>query len=210
MQTKADAIVLKQMGHMAATMVVGMLGATVLVGGLPRVVAGTPTLTLPFHIPIGPGFTPPVHALIAKNHGHMFMGSLNYQDDLQRVEYAYEGMWKLVRRRDERGQLGFVYDSEERLLRVSNENWEHYHFDLDDAGFVIGERGFDRGYRSYQRDRAGRVIRRRSPVASSKSTSMTSVAVSHALPTTTTRSRSRPTATTARDACKRQRTSMPL
>ena len=35
---------------------------------------------------------------------------------------------------------------------------------------------------------------------------MTSVAVSHALPTTMTRSRSRPTATTARDACKRRQT----
>lgn len=59
--------------------------------------------------------------------------------------------------------LLFGFLSEERLLRVSNENWEHYHFDLDDAGFVIGERGFDRGYRSYQRDRAGRVIRETLP-----------------------------------------------
>lgn len=37
------------------------------------------------------------------------------------------------------GQFQFVYDSEERLRRISNENWEHYHFELDDAGLVIGE-----------------------------------------------------------------------
>ena len=86
-----------------------------------------------------------------------------YQDDLQTVEYLYEGMWKLVRRRDARGQLQFVYDCEERLLRVSNENWEHYHFELDAAGHVVREQGFDREYRSYQRDRAGRVIKETLP-----------------------------------------------
>ncbi|WP_417786539.1 DUF6531 domain-containing protein, partial [Tenacibaculum sp.] len=62
-------------GHMVATMAVGMLGATVKVGGVqPRAVAGTPTKSIP-HIPIGAGFYPATAATIQKNIGHAFMGS---------------------------------------------------------------------------------------------------------------------------------------
>ncbi|MFV0505383.1 MAG: hypothetical protein ACK5L5_01525, partial [Bacteroidales bacterium] len=61
--------------HMAATMAVGMLGATVKIGMfLPRAVAGNPSREIP-HFPMGAGF----HNLFnwaQKDVGHAFMGSL--------------------------------------------------------------------------------------------------------------------------------------
>ena len=63
-------------GHTAATMAVGMLGATVKIGGfIPRVVAGTPTKCIP-HFPMGAGFFPAATAAIEKNKGHALYGSL--------------------------------------------------------------------------------------------------------------------------------------
>ncbi|WP_459211633.1 DUF6531 domain-containing protein [Aquimarina rhabdastrellae] len=62
-------------GHTVATMAVGMMGATVKIGGfIPRVVAGTPTKSIP-HFPMGTGFHP-AFAGFEKNHGHAFLGSL--------------------------------------------------------------------------------------------------------------------------------------
>ena len=46
---------------------------------------------------------------------------LAYKDDHQEVEYGYEGMWKLTRRKDTRGVICFLYDREERLLEIINE-----------------------------------------------------------------------------------------
>ncbi|WP_159290945.1 DUF6531 domain-containing protein, partial [Tenacibaculum maritimum] len=63
------------LGHMAASMVIGMLGATVKIGGYqPRAVAGTPTKSIP-HFPMGTGFHP-AFTMVDKNIGHAFMGSL--------------------------------------------------------------------------------------------------------------------------------------
>ena len=63
-------------GHTVATMAVGMLGATVKIGGfIPRAVAGTPTKSIP-HFPMGPGFFPATSAAIEKNKGHALFGSL--------------------------------------------------------------------------------------------------------------------------------------
>ena len=56
---KATGIVrrIDELGHTVLTMAVGMLGATVKIGGfIPRAVASTPTRSIP-HIP--PGFTRP-------------------------------------------------------------------------------------------------------------------------------------------------------
>ena len=84
---------------------------------------------------------------------------IHYEDDHQKVEYGYEGMWKLVRRRDHRGVINFFHDCEERLREVRNENWESYDFTLDAAGYVIAESGFDGATRYYERDSAGRVLK---------------------------------------------------
>ena len=71
----ADSAKLAEMGHTVLTMAVGMLGATVKIGGfIPRAVASTPTLSVP-HFPMGAGWAAPSLA-IPKNNGHAFMGSL--------------------------------------------------------------------------------------------------------------------------------------
>lgn len=76
----ADSAKLAELGHTALTMVVGMLGATVKIGGfIPRAVASTPTRNIP-HIPMGAGFAAP-SAAIPKNNGHAFMGSLTVLAD---------------------------------------------------------------------------------------------------------------------------------
>ena len=88
---------------------------------------------------------------------------LTYKDDHQEVEYGYEGMWKLTRRKDARGVICFLHDREERLLEIINEKGEHYAFAMDGAGNVLQEEGFDGGVRKYVRDRAGRVIKETLP-----------------------------------------------
>ncbi len=63
-------------GHTVATMAVAMIGATVKIGGfIPRVVAGTPTKSIP-HFPMGASFCPVATASIEKNKGHALLGSL--------------------------------------------------------------------------------------------------------------------------------------
>lgn len=61
---------------------------------------------------------------------------LTYKDDHQEVEYGYEGMWKLTRRKDARGVICFLHDREERLLEIINEKGEHYAFGMDAAGIL--------------------------------------------------------------------------
>jgi len=63
------------MAHMAATMAIGMLGASVKLGDfLPRAVSGTIGQQVP-HIPMGVGFSAPFIP-IEKDQGHSFLGSL--------------------------------------------------------------------------------------------------------------------------------------
>jgi len=62
------------LGNTVASIAISMVGATVAVGTYPRVVAGTPTKSIP-HFPIGTGFHP-TYIGVAKNNGHAFMGSL--------------------------------------------------------------------------------------------------------------------------------------
>lgn len=76
----ADSAKLAGVGHTVLTMAVGMLGATVKIGGfIPRAVASTPTRSIP-HIPMGAGWAAP-SAAIPKNNGHAFMGSLTVLAD---------------------------------------------------------------------------------------------------------------------------------
>ena len=76
----ADSVKLAEVGHTVLTMAVGMLGATVKIGGfIPRAVASTPTRSIP-HIPMGAGWAAP-SAVIPKNNGHAFMGSLTVLAD---------------------------------------------------------------------------------------------------------------------------------
>lgn len=76
----ADSAKLAEIGHTALTMAVGMMGATVKIGGfIPRAVASTPTRSIP-HVPMGAGFA--ANSIpIPKNNGHAFMGSLTVLAD---------------------------------------------------------------------------------------------------------------------------------
>ncbi|MCG8701180.1 MAG: DUF6531 domain-containing protein, partial [Bacteroidales bacterium] len=75
-QKAANANKMVGLAHTAAVMAVGMIGATVKIGGfIPRVVAGTPTKSVP-HFPMGAGFFPAYSAAIEKNMGHAFLGSI--------------------------------------------------------------------------------------------------------------------------------------
>ena len=56
-------------------------------------------------------------------------------------------------------RVGFVYDTEERLIAIENEHGHVYKFQLDAAGRVEVESGFDGIRRQYQRDKAGRVTK---------------------------------------------------
>lgn len=76
----ADSAKLAEVGHTVLTMAVGMLGATVKIGGfIPRAVASTPTRSIP-HVPMGAGWAAP-SAAIPKDNGHAFMGSLTVLAD---------------------------------------------------------------------------------------------------------------------------------
>ncbi|MCS2682883.1 hypothetical protein NXV81_28230 [Bacteroides ovatus] len=76
----ADSAKLAEVVHRADDGTVGMLGATVKIGGfIPRAVASTPTRSIP-HIPMGAGWACP-SAAIPKNNYHAFMGSLTVLAD---------------------------------------------------------------------------------------------------------------------------------
>lgn len=72
----ADGAKMAGIAHTVATIVIGMMGATVKIGNfILRAVAGTFTRNI-FHFPIGGAF-----ALPPMNKGHAFMGSLNVLAD---------------------------------------------------------------------------------------------------------------------------------
>ena len=72
----ADGAKMAGIAHTVATIVIGMMGATVKIGNfIPRAVAGTFIRNI-FHFPIGGAF-----ALPPMNKGHAFMGSLNVLAD---------------------------------------------------------------------------------------------------------------------------------
>ena len=56
-------------------MAVGMLGASVVVEGVPRTVAGTSSKNI-VHFPLAPAFHPVFSRLVEKDHGHALLGSL--------------------------------------------------------------------------------------------------------------------------------------
>lgn len=62
---------------------------------------------------------------------------LAYKDDHQEVEYGYEGMGKLTRRKDARGVVRFLHDREERLLEIINKKGEHYAFAISVTFFAV-------------------------------------------------------------------------
>ena len=82
---------------------------------------------------------------------------VRYRDKRKDVHYTYTGLWKLTSRTEAGATIGFVYDTEEQLRKVVNEHGLPYRFQLDGAGNVMEEIGFDNITRRYERNQAGWV-----------------------------------------------------
>lgn len=81
------------------------------------------------------------------------------RDKLHDVRFTYQGMGRMSSRTEAGTTVGFQYDTEERLLAITNEHGAVYAFELGPTGHVDVERGFDGIRRQYQRDKAGRVAK---------------------------------------------------
>lgn len=79
------------------------------------------------------------------------------QDRHHDVQYAYRGMGRLIRRVEAGAAVEFWHDTEEQLRAVVNEHGLAYRFELDGAGDVVTETGFDGLTRRYGRDVCGQV-----------------------------------------------------
>ncbi len=80
-----------------------------------------------------------------------------YTDKQKDVQYTYRGLWKLTSRTESGATIFFKYDTEEQLYKIINEHGLPYKFELDPAGNVSEETGFDGIVRRYQRNAAGWV-----------------------------------------------------
>ena len=80
------------------------------------------------------------------------------RDQQHDVRFTYQGMGRVSSRTDAGTRVGFVYDTEEQLVAIENEHGHVYKFQLDAAGRVEVESGFDGIRRQYARDKAGRVV----------------------------------------------------
>ncbi|NTS43889.1 RHS domain-containing protein [Flavisolibacter sp. BT320] len=84
---------------------------------------------------------------------------VRYRDKQKDVRYTYKGLWKLTSRTEAGATIGFLYDTEEQLRKVVNEHGLAYHFQLDPAGNVSEEIGFDNIARIYERNAASWVTK---------------------------------------------------
>ena len=81
------------------------------------------------------------------------------EDEQQRVKFEYTPLGNLKIREENGIKVRFNYNSEERLISLSNEYNELYRFKYDNRGKIIQEMGFDGLTRKYIHDRAGKVIK---------------------------------------------------
>jgi len=86
-----------------------------------------------------------------------------YKDRKKEVRYTYKGLWKLTSRSEAGATIRFAYDTEEQLRHIVNEQGDSYDFELDPAGNVIAESGFDGLLTRYQRNKAGWVTTQQKP-----------------------------------------------
>jgi len=82
---------------------------------------------------------------------------ISYRDKQKEVQYTYVGLWKLTSRTEAGATIHFNYDTEEQLRKIVNEHGLPYRFELDAAGNVTEEIGFDNITRKYDRNAAGWV-----------------------------------------------------
>lgn len=82
---------------------------------------------------------------------------IRYKDKQKEVKYTFQGLWKLTSRSQAGATIYFNYDTEEQLRKVVNEHGLPYRFELDAAGNVVEEIGFDNITRRFQFNAAGWV-----------------------------------------------------
>ncbi len=75
------------------------------------------------------------------------------------VRFTYKGLGRVATRKQAGTTVGFSYDTEERLVGITNEHGCVYRFDLGPTGQVDVEHGFDGVRRQYERDKVGRVTK---------------------------------------------------
>lgn len=88
---------------------------------------------------------------------------IHYQDKQKEVRYTYKGLWKLTSRTQAGATVHFNYDTEEQLRSIINEHGLIYRFDLDPAGNIIKEVGFDGITKKYRLNPAGWVTKLNRP-----------------------------------------------
>lgn len=84
---------------------------------------------------------------------------IHAKDNLREVEFTYGPLGTLTSRSQGKRTVRFGYNTELQLTSIRNEKLELYKFELDGLGQVVGEWGFDRLERRYDRDGLGRVRR---------------------------------------------------
>lgn len=89
---------------------------------------------------------------------------IKYTDRQREINYTYKGLWKLNSREEAGATIRYAYDTEEQLRQVINEEGDRYLFELDPAGNVIKETGFDGLTRKYRRDQAGKILEVQRPM----------------------------------------------
>ena len=88
---------------------------------------------------------------------------LTAEDKHYKVEFTYNALGSILKREQNGTNIRFKYDTENRLIGISNEFNEVYHFQRNARGDIIKETGFDGVTRDYERDRAGKLIRTNKP-----------------------------------------------
>jgi len=84
---------------------------------------------------------------------------LRVRDKHHDLRFAYQGVGRLVSRKEAGSTLAFSYDTEEQLATITNEHGFVYRFERDPVGAVKVEQGFDGRKRRYIRDKARRVVK---------------------------------------------------
>lgn len=81
------------------------------------------------------------------------------RDKHHQVKFDYTPLGSLKMREENGAKVHLVYNREEQLTSLVNEQGEMYQFARDGRGDIIQETGFDGQVRRYQRDETGKVLK---------------------------------------------------
>jgi RHS repeat-associated protein len=84
-------------------------------------------------------------------------------DKHQDVQYEYTPLGSLKMREANGARIHFLYNRDEQLTALVNEQGDTYRFTRNGRGDIIQETGFDGITRYYQRDEAGKILRVQRP-----------------------------------------------